>query len=85
MSVLSILDWSIDPDSDVLSIKATVDNFTVSSWHWDHSGYEEEHGRAVCRTTILLGEPNDWPATEEEQIDFLDAYEPCWLLVEDEN
>jgi hypothetical protein len=25
------------------------------------------------------------PSLEEEQIDFLNAYEPCWLLVEDEN
>lgn len=85
MSVLSILDWSIDPDSDVLGVKATVDNFTVNSWHWDHSDYEEEHGRAVCKTAILLAERSDWPTTEEEQIDFLNAYEPCWLLVEDEN
>ena len=85
MSVLSILDWSLDPDTDVLRVKATVDNFTVNSWHWDHGDYEEEHGRAVCRTVIVLGGPSDWPATEEEQIEFLDAYEPCWLLVEDEN
>jgi hypothetical protein len=83
VSVLSILDWSIDPDSDVLSVKATVDNFTVNSWHWDHSDYEEELYPARCRTAILLAEPGDWPATEEEQIDFLDAHEPCWLLVED--
>jgi hypothetical protein len=83
MSVLSILGWSIDRDSDVLGVTATVDNFTVTSWHWDHSDYEEEHGRAVCKTTILLAEPSDWPATEEEQIEFLDAYEPCWLLLED--
>ena len=85
MSVLSILDWSVCPDCDVLSVKATVDNFTMNSWHWDHSDYEEEHGRAVCRTTILLTEAYEWPSTEEEQIEFLDAYEPCWLLVEDEN
>ena len=83
MSVLSILDWSIDPDSDVLSVKATVDNFTVNSWHWDHSDYAEEYGRAVCKAAILLAERSDWPTTEEEQIEFLDAYEPCWLLVED--
>ena len=85
MSVLSILDWSVCPDCDVLSVKATVDNFTVNSWHWDHSDYEEELYPARCRTTILLTEPSDWPATEEEQIEFLDAYEPCWLLVEDAN
>jgi hypothetical protein len=83
MSVLSILNWSIDSDSDVLSVKATVDNFTVNSWHWDHSDYEEEHGSAVCKAAILLAERSDWPTTEEEQIEFLDAYEPCWLLVED--
>lgn len=83
MSVLSILDWSINPDSDVLGVKATVDHFTVNSWHWDHSDYAEEYGRAVCKAAILLAEPSDWPSTEEEQIDFLNAYEPYWLLVED--
>lgn len=83
MSVLSILDWSIDPDSDVLRVNATVDHFTVNSWHWDHSDYAEEYGRAVCKAAILLAERSDWPATEEGQIEFLDAYEPCWLLVGD--
>lgn len=83
MSVLSILGWSIDRDSDVLSVKATVDNFTVSYWPLACDDYEEEHGRAVCKAAILLGEPYEWPSTEEEQIDFLNDYEPCWLLVED--
>jgi hypothetical protein len=83
MSVLSILDWSIDPDSDVLSVKATIDN--VSYWPLACDDYEEEYGHAVCKAAILLAERSDWPTTEEEQIDFLDAYEPCWLLVEDEN
>jgi hypothetical protein len=83
MNVLSILGWSIDRDSDVLGVTATIDNFTVSYWPLACDDYEEEQVSAVCRTAILLAERSDWPATEEEQIEFLDAYEPCWLLVED--
>lgn len=81
MAVLEILSWRIDPDAFTVSIKAVVEDMVeLSRWHWD---CPSEYTFGTCEGTILLSDLGDWPSSEEEQLAFVENYQPFWTLVEE--
>jgi hypothetical protein len=74
--ILSIDSWQCDADAGTVFVVAVLDDAQASA----AGPYDAPEPLAGLCTTTVLCEPEDWPASEQEQKEWLESYEPNWLL-----
>jgi len=79
MIVLELLSWRIDTNSCRLYLEAIVEDIELPRRAGD---YQADYGLARCSASILLGDLSNWPETEADRLDFLNAHAE-WKIIDD--
>lgn len=78
MIVLFIDHWTYDEAFRVLKVEAIVEDAAVV--RKASRDEPEELGPALCSACMLV-EPGEWPEDAQQQIEWLEARNPGWTLI----
>jgi hypothetical protein len=79
MNAVELLSWRIDTNAYRLYADAIVEDIELPRRTGD---CQADYGLARCSASILLGDLSDWPETEADRLDFLNAHAE-WKIIDD--
>jgi hypothetical protein len=79
MNILYLDWWQYNEALGAVRVRAMVEDIIPLRRAGDEP---EELGEAMCMAQVFV-EPGEWPEDNQQQIDWLEAYQPEWTPMDD--
>jgi hypothetical protein len=79
MNILYVDWWQYNEALGAVKVRAMVEDIVPLRRAGDEP---EELGEAMCMAQVFV-EPGEWPEDSQQQIDWLEAYQPEWTPMDD--
>jgi hypothetical protein len=79
MNILYVDWWQYNEALGAVRVRAMVEDIIPLRRAGDEP---EELGEAMCMAQVFV-EPGEWPEDAQQQIDWLEAYQPEWTPMDD--